>query len=107
MDSDSWSAALKDPAGHAAYIVAIAGDAVSKAVAEHPDGLQELSILCTTGQPCARTYQSTTYGTLPKSNSVSPTSPNALRHEFDRTGCAGDEVNFLRGRGATIAAKPP
>jgi len=78
MDSDSWSAALKDPAGHAAYIVAIAGDAVSKAVAEHPDGLQELSILCTTGQPCARTYQSTTYGTLPKSNSVSPTSPNAL-----------------------------
>ena len=57
-DWDSWHAALEDPAGHAAYVVAFDGDAVSKAVAEHPKGLQELSILCGTGQPCARTYQS-------------------------------------------------
>ena len=54
----SWHAALEDPAGHAAYVIAIAGDPVSKAVAEHPDGLKELTILCTTGQPCARIYQS-------------------------------------------------
>jgi Dolichyl-phosphate-mannose-protein mannosyltransferase len=60
-DYDSWHAALADPADHAAYVVAMAGDTVSKAVAEHPEGLQELSILCTTGQPCARIYQSERY----------------------------------------------
>ena len=57
-DYDSFHAALADPAAHAAYVVAIAGDPVSKAVAAHPQGLTELSILCTTGQPCARIYQS-------------------------------------------------
>jgi hypothetical protein len=57
----TWHPALLDPAGHAAYVIAIAGDLVAKAVAEHPDGLQELTILCTTGQPCARVYQSTRF----------------------------------------------
>jgi hypothetical protein len=57
-DYDSWKAALAAPAEHAAYVVAIAGDQVSAAVAEHPEDLTELSILCTTGQPCARIYQS-------------------------------------------------
>jgi hypothetical protein len=61
-DWDSWHAALKDPANHAAYVVALEGDAVSKAVAEHPEGLQEITILCGTGQPCARIYQSDRYG---------------------------------------------
>ena len=62
-DYDSWRAALANPAQSAAYVVAIAGDPVSKAVAEHPAGLTELSILCTTGQPCARIYQSDHYTT--------------------------------------------
>jgi len=57
----SWHEALEDPAGHAAYVIAIAGDPVSKAVAEHPEGLQELTILCGTGQPCARIYRSEHY----------------------------------------------
>jgi hypothetical protein len=57
-DRDSFQAALAAPASHAAYIVAIAGDPVSSAVAAHPEGLTELTILCTTGQPCARIYQS-------------------------------------------------
>ena len=57
-DYDSFRAALADPAGQAAYVVAIAGDPVSGAVSAHPQGLIELSILCTTGQPCARIYQS-------------------------------------------------
>ncbi len=57
-DYDSFHAALAAPAEHAAYVVAIAGDPVSAAVAAHPQGLTELSILCTTGQPCARIYQS-------------------------------------------------
>jgi len=60
-DYDSWHAALAAQADHAAYVVAIAGDEVSKAVAAHPEGLAELSILCTTGQPCARIYQSERY----------------------------------------------
>jgi hypothetical protein len=43
-DWDSWHAALEDPAGHA-------------------KDLQELTILCSTGQPCARVYQSDRYST--------------------------------------------
>jgi hypothetical protein len=62
-DYDSWHAALADPANHAAFVIAIAGDDVSKAVAAHPEGLSEVSILCTTGQPCARIYQSERYKT--------------------------------------------
>jgi hypothetical protein len=57
-DYDTWKAALSDPAKHAAYVVAIAGDPVSAAVAAHPQDLTELSVLCTTGQPCARFYRS-------------------------------------------------
>ncbi len=57
-DYDSFQAALAAPAEHAAYVVAIAGDQVSAAVAAHPEGLTELTILCTSGQPCARIYQS-------------------------------------------------
>jgi hypothetical protein len=57
-DYDSFHAALAAPAAHAAYVVAIAGDPVSEAVAAHPEGLTELTILCTSGQPCARIYQS-------------------------------------------------
>jgi hypothetical protein len=60
-DWDSWHAALEDPAGHAAYVIALEGDPVSRAVADHPKDLQELTILCSTGQPCARVYQSDRY----------------------------------------------
>jgi len=61
-DRDSWEAALAAPAEKALYVVAIAGDPVAKAVAEHPEGLTELTVLCTTGQPCARIYKSDRYG---------------------------------------------
>jgi hypothetical protein len=57
-DYDSWKAALASPAEHAAYVVAIAGDPVAAAVAAHPEGLTEMVVLCTTGQPCARVYRS-------------------------------------------------
>ena len=60
-DYDSFHAALAAPAEHAAYVVAIAGDPVATAVAAHPEGLTELTILCTTGQPCARIYKSDLY----------------------------------------------
>ena len=57
-DRDSFRAALAAPAEHAAYVVGIGGDPVAAAVAAHPEGLTELTILCTSGQPCARIYQS-------------------------------------------------
>jgi hypothetical protein len=60
-DYDSWHAALQSPADHAEFVVAFEGDAVAKAVAEHPEGLHELTILCGTGQPCARLYESERY----------------------------------------------
>jgi len=54
----SWKAALDAPAEKADYVIAIAGDPVDKAVHEHPENLTELTVLCTTGQPCARIYKS-------------------------------------------------
>ena len=57
-DYDSWKAALNAPAEKADYVVAIAGDPVDQAVMAHPENLTELTVLCTTGQPCARIYKS-------------------------------------------------
>jgi hypothetical protein len=57
-DSQTFEKALADPARNAAYVIAIVGDPVAAAVAKHPDGLKELEVICTTGQPCARIYQS-------------------------------------------------
>lgn len=57
-DYDSWRATLAAPAERAAYVIAMAGDPVSKALAQNKDGLTELTVLCTTGQPCARVYRS-------------------------------------------------
>jgi hypothetical protein len=55
-DYYEWGAALKDPAAKANYVVALDGDAVARAVAEHPQGLTLLEVVCSTGQPCARVY---------------------------------------------------
>ena len=57
-DDQSWQIALKDPAHHAAYVIAIVGDPVDKAVTAHPNGLTENEVICTTGQPCAHIFQS-------------------------------------------------
>jgi len=61
-DWDSWHAALEDPAGHAAFIVAFEGDAVAKAVAAHSDGLLEVTIIGGTGQRSAHIYESQRFG---------------------------------------------
>ena len=55
-DYYEWGAALKDPAAKAKYVVALDGDAVARAVAEHSQGLTLLEVVCSTGQPCARVY---------------------------------------------------
>ena len=60
-DSDwlLWQHALGDPAHSASYVVALDGDAVAHALQRHPEGLTLLDVICSTGQPCARIYQST------------------------------------------------
>lgn len=63
-DHDSFVAALAAPATKADYVVGIAGDAVDDAVKAHPENLTELTVLCTTGQPCARIYKSDVYDSL-------------------------------------------
>lgn len=60
-DYDRWQAALADPATHAAWVIAIAGDPVDAAVNAHPQGLVEETVICTTGQPCARVFYSNVY----------------------------------------------
>jgi hypothetical protein len=57
-DFREWQAALLNPAGNADYVLAIDGDAVANAVAAYPHGLEETSVICSTGQPCARLYVS-------------------------------------------------
>jgi hypothetical protein len=59
-DGKEFTSALKAPALHATCIVAIDGDAVARAVAEHPEQLTLVSTICTHGQPCARIYRSNT-----------------------------------------------
>ena len=64
-DRDSWLAALKAPAESAQFVIALVGDPVAKAVAARPEGLTELQVICTTGQPCARIYASNRFGAAP------------------------------------------
>jgi hypothetical protein len=58
-DYYQWRSAMRDPAAAADYVVAMDGDSVAKAVKAHPQNLVLMSVICTTGQPCARIYQST------------------------------------------------
>jgi hypothetical protein len=57
-DAETFDKALADPADNAAFVIAIGDDVVAQAVAAHPEGLQESSVICTSGQPCAKVYQS-------------------------------------------------
>ncbi|HEX4020552.1 MAG TPA: hypothetical protein VHX63_05370 [Acidobacteriaceae bacterium] len=54
-----WQHALQHPAVAADIVVAIEGDPVADAVKLHPEGLQLMDVICSTGQPCARIYRST------------------------------------------------
>ncbi|WP_263418896.1 ArnT family glycosyltransferase [Terriglobus albidus] len=60
-DYDSFHRALAEPAKYAAYVVAIDRDPVADAVKKNSANLKELTVLCTTGQPCARIYESEIY----------------------------------------------
>ncbi len=60
-DSDwlLWQHALENPARSATFVVALDGDLVAAAIKTHGGGLNLLDVICSTGQPCARIYQST------------------------------------------------
>jgi hypothetical protein len=66
-DLQDFQAALAAPSQRAAFVIAMDGDPVAKAVAAHPQGLTELEVLCTTGQPCARVYESQIWSRTPAS----------------------------------------
>jgi hypothetical protein len=53
----TWQQALQDPARSSA-VVAVDGDVVAQAVQRHPQGLQLVNVVCSTGKPCARIYRS-------------------------------------------------
>ena len=57
-DYYQWAPALKDPRKAADYVIATDSDPVAKAVAAHPEGLTEINIVCSTGQPCVHFYSS-------------------------------------------------
>jgi hypothetical protein len=52
--------AIAAPARSAAWVIGIGEDAVAKAVQQHPENLELIDIICSTGQPCARIYRSNT-----------------------------------------------
>jgi hypothetical protein len=60
-DYYQWRAALQAPAQSAAFVVAADKDTVTEAVKAHPQGLTLINIVCSTGQPCVRFYQSSLY----------------------------------------------
>ena len=57
-DYYQWKDALSHPAESARWVIAADHDAVAQAVAAHPEGLKVLDIVCSTGQPCVRFYES-------------------------------------------------
>ena len=54
----TWQRALQDPAHGASIVVAVDGDPVAQAIQRHPEGLRLMKVICSTGEPCARIYQS-------------------------------------------------
>jgi hypothetical protein len=62
-DYKLWQAALDDPAAAANFVVALDGDPVAEAVRKHPEKLELLYLICSTGQPCARIYHSREHAT--------------------------------------------
>lgn len=55
-----FAPAIAAPAHAAAWVVGIGKDAVAEAVSQHPENLELIDVICSTGQPCARIYRSNT-----------------------------------------------
>jgi hypothetical protein len=65
-----WQHALDDPAQAAPFVIALDGDPVANAIQRHPQGLELMEKVCSTGQPCARIYHSQIY--TPRFPALSP-----------------------------------
>jgi hypothetical protein len=61
-DQGIWGAALEAPAQHAAIVLAFDGDAVDRAVKQHPEGLTAVNRFTAKGQPSGTLYVSGTVG---------------------------------------------
>lgn len=55
-----FAPAVAAPAQSAAWVIGIGNDEVAKAIEQHPENLELMDIVCSTGQPCARIYRSKT-----------------------------------------------
>jgi hypothetical protein len=53
-----WQQALEAPASHADYVITAEGGPVAEAVARHPQGLEALLVITSTGQPRTTIYKS-------------------------------------------------
>ncbi len=60
-DNLEWKRALSSPAMAAPVIIAIDDDPVARAIQRHPENLQAIKVICSTGDPCARIYWSNVY----------------------------------------------
>ena len=67
-DLEIWHTALKAPAAHAAIVLAFDGDAVDRAVKEHPQGLTAIHRFTAKGQPSGTLYVSDAPGSSGLSN---------------------------------------
>lgn len=59
-DKEFYQAALEDPAGHAAVVLAFAGDEIDQAVCAHPQGLRLVARFTWPAQPAGTLYVSDT-----------------------------------------------
>jgi hypothetical protein len=78
-DNEEWQQALADPAHSAPLVVALDGDSVAKALERHPQGLELLEVVCSSGQPCARIYRSKLYSKGSTSHDESPATKSATK----------------------------
>lgn len=69
-DKQFYSAALADPAAHAAIVVAFDGDEIDHAVKAHPEGLKVVGRFYAKGQPSATVYISTLPSSQQSSSAV-------------------------------------
>lgn len=60
-DNREWKRALQLPAMAAPVIIALDGDPVARAIQRHPENLQVIKVICSSGEPCAHIYWSKVY----------------------------------------------
>lgn len=100
-DKHFFTAALADPAAHAAIVLAFRGDPVARAVKAHPQGLKEICRFTAKGQPTATIYvsrsaaaQSSRASQQAAASGVSIGLKPALEHSEQQKTRIGSRVNI-------------